>query len=551
MEETGETAKAKTLAVFENVVTKERKKRKFKTHRFSDDDSSPSESELVIDDGRRGEAKRRCSTFRIRLKQETIHLRCCWGDCTDGFESLMDLTKHFEIHTNSSADLRCKWTDCPNPDNIPSREFLLRHLSVHGYLGKLVNVGENVLRRNNFPECSLKRSYTIEMPLAGYECEWEGCSGIIYNTVCDFLSHVECHVNGAPSGKVKGKPENIPCEWNVCNGSFSTRYKLGEHLRTHTKERMLACPTCMAQFSSKTTFSDHRKRQLKTHMRSYQCSQCLKLFSIERLLSDHMRSHINQYKCALCDMTSPNPSTLSKHYRYRHMNIRPFTCGVCSKTFVTKCNLDIHLRTHQEKAFQCDQCEFGCKSKVGLKSHMVKVHGLESLVYECQLCKRQFKRGSYLTCHLINLHEFHWPSGHCRFRYRKDSDGVHRLQTVRYESLEVTEQMIESESRQSKKSRSAATYNIVYDNDAPGDHKFIVMEEHGVEPRSALVSDEDEPASEQTRSIIITIEDVDESGNVVRSTEVDSEELFVSFQNEVAEAIKPIGCKDMPAVELK
>lgn len=55
MEEPGETAKAKTLAVFENVVAKERKRRKFKTHRFSEDDSSPSESELVIDDGRRGE----------------------------------------------------------------------------------------------------------------------------------------------------------------------------------------------------------------------------------------------------------------------------------------------------------------------------------------------------------------------------------------------------------------------------------------------------------------------------------------------------------------
>lgn len=56
-----------------------------------------------------------------------------------------------------------------------------------------------------------------------------------------------------------------PAGISVCSGNYSTRYKLEEHLRTHTKERMLACPTCMAQYSSKTTFSDHRKRQLKTH----------------------------------------------------------------------------------------------------------------------------------------------------------------------------------------------------------------------------------------------------------------------------------------------
>lgn len=67
-------------------------------------------------------------------------------------------------------------------------------------------------------------------------------------------------------------------------------------------------------------------------VRSYQCSQCLKLFSIERLLSDHMRSHINQYKCTMCDMTSTKPSMLAKHYRYRHMNERPFQCQICKKT---------------------------------------------------------------------------------------------------------------------------------------------------------------------------------------------------------------------------
>lgn len=49
-----------------------------------------------------------------------------------------------------------------------------------------------------------------------------------------------------------------------CNSKFSTRYKLGEHVRTHTKEKTIGCPTCGTLFSNKTKFCDHRRRQLST-----------------------------------------------------------------------------------------------------------------------------------------------------------------------------------------------------------------------------------------------------------------------------------------------
>ncbi|KAL1514129.1 hypothetical protein ABEB36_003440 [Hypothenemus hampei] len=547
METHSEGAKAKTLAVFENVVTKEKRKRKFRTNRFSDDDSSLSDSDLIINENHIETSKKKRVDVRIPFKQEKINIKCQWEDCMEVFSNYEQLLKHLKSHVDNllDLDLDCKWQNCPSPTNIHSQDMLLRHLTYHGYIAKLVNIGENVLNRNDFPECSLEQNFSIDIPLYGYVCKWENCDNITFNTIGDFLGHIECHVLAAPSGKQVNSRAIIQCHWNDCNNTFSTRYKLEDHLRVHTKERVIACPKCMALFSSKTTFSDHRKRQLKTDMRSYQCSQCLKLFSVERLLKDHMRSHINQYKCTLCDMTSPKPSMLAKHYKYRHMNIRYFTCQICSKTFVSLSNLNTHLLTHQDKPFKCEQCEFGCKSKVGLKSHMVKVHGLEAISYECQVCKSRFKRGDYLTYHLIKFHKFHWPSGHCRFRYRKDSDGVHRLQMVRYESLEVTEEMIKSESMQSKSNPNDVPYSIITENTNGVYTMIIKSDEQGdidIGP-TVIPNPDDFIRNQDIQKIIITIEDVDEQGNVLQTREVDANELCLYSENE--NVVKKV-CRDMP-----
>ena len=50
-------------------------------------------------------------------------------------------------------------------------------------------------------------------------------------------------------------------------------------------------------------------------------------------------------------------------------------------------------------------------------------------------------KSATLSRHLKTTHNFEWPSGHSRFRYKLDLDGYYRLQTLRYESIELSEEL--------------------------------------------------------------------------------------------------------------
>lgn len=56
-----------------------------------------------------------------------------------------------------------------------------------------------------------------------------------------------------------------------------------------------------------------------------------------------------------------------------------------------------------------------------------------------------------MSLHLIRKHGFQLPSGHRRFTYSQDLDGFFRVQTMRMESLEVSEQIMAPSATESTK----------------------------------------------------------------------------------------------------
>ncbi|XP_048459291.1 histone H4 transcription factor-like [Rhincodon typus] len=242
------------------------------------------------------------------------------------------------------------------------------------------------------------------------------------------------------------KNETISCCWKGCGATFKIRFKLREHLRSHTQEKVVSCPNCGGMFSNNTKFYDHVRRQTSNEQKTFPCQHCDKQFANERLLRDHVRNHVNQFKCPLCDMTCTTFSSLRTHIKFRHCDERPYACDFCENTFKNLYDLRKHIETHNdEPTYRCssDGCNFSARSVQTLKQHYRRIHEGETKPrYKCHICAKCFSWAYTLTMHLRKMHQLKWPSGHARFRYKEHADGYLQLHVVRYETVELTQQIM-------------------------------------------------------------------------------------------------------------
>ncbi|TKS83939.1 Histone H4 transcription factor Histone nuclear factor P [Collichthys lucidus] len=346
----------------------------------------------------------------------------------------------------------CLWRDC-GFCSVDGPEELRRHLFFHCYHTKLKQLGQQVLNAQpKIGSCSIgyqNRNTIPEIP-DNFTCLWDECEQPPFENPEWFYRHVEMHslCVDVPAGDCEFP---VRCGWKDCEATAKGRPKLKEHLRSHTQEKVVACPGCGGMFASNTKFLDHMVRQMEGQR--FQCSHCSKRFATERLLRDHMRTHVSHYKCPLCDMTCPSPSSLRNHIKFRHSNEKPYSCEYCEYRCKNQVDLRKHLDTHSsEPAFHCDAagCSFTSRTLGTMKIHHRREHeGNFVARYKCHVCDQCFTRGNNLTVHLHKKHQFKWPSGHPRFRYKEHEDGFLRLQLIRYESVELTEQLMrERQSRQ-------------------------------------------------------------------------------------------------------
>ena len=322
------------------------------------------------------------------------------------------------------------------------------------------NYGLSLKNLINIPKCLSNSKHRNDIPAItnDYLCCWNDCC----KTFCkfpDFIGHLNYHLTldydtkktlGSYSGKMEIKKlitkTKVECKWDGCKKEIVNIYELKRHMKLHSHEKIIGCPVCGKLFTKKSFFIEHCLRQISTE-REFQCSQCFKYFATEQMLKDHGRSHLNKFKCNICGMSCPSRNVLATHIRYRHVATKPFSCDHpdCKYRGTTKRDITMHKISHaDEKMYKCEmfQCDFSAKTLMALKRHDAREHLGTPLTYQCHICEKNFTRGFALSKHLKKEHSFALASGHTRFIYKIDEDGLYRLQTKRVESLAANQQEV-------------------------------------------------------------------------------------------------------------
>ncbi|XP_033837399.1 zinc finger protein 709 [Periophthalmus magnuspinnatus] len=141
-------------------------------------------------------------------------------------------------------------------------------------------------------------------------------------------------------------PKDKPYQCKVCGKGFRFSSYLQQHLIMHTSKRPHKCPDCGRAFA----FLQNMKTHQKLHQKTFRCNTCLKGFSDETQLKQHMLSHKGNkpHRCNICEKTFGLAYQLLDHMN-THTGFRPHRCEVCNRSFTWLSSLLSHRKSHKRQ----------------------------------------------------------------------------------------------------------------------------------------------------------------------------------------------------------
>lgn len=402
---------------------------------------------------------------------------CEWADCHDAvFEDMVIFSQHVAQHgkeecASEAEERTCHWFGCE--ESFQTDGHFTLHVAYHAYHSRLMSLGSVLLddlktNHENLADCghdACSRTLLPDLPEV-LVCLWKDCQGEFLDPQ-SFYQHASSHAMEEITIPAISKEELkvtrfAKCQWELCNHASKTKTALRVHLKGHTQEKEVACPTCGSMFYDKQKFRDHILRQLEknnadsvdtvdqdkaqpetlcpttsteTQAGKFKCHECVRYFATKRLRDEHARRHVSflqTLNCEFCDFKSSTKSGMRKHHSYRHSVERPFNCQFCDLRFKSRYDLRKHLYVHDEdQRFKCPDCDFSCRTSESLQNHTRTYHEKEmsAMLFQCHIesCSKCFTRGNNLSRHLTRVHKLRPPSGHSRFSYSLGVNDTYRL----------------------------------------------------------------------------------------------------------------------------
>ncbi|CAB3223785.1 unnamed protein product [Arctia plantaginis] len=217
----------------------------------------------------------------------------------------------------------------------------------------------------------------------------------------------------------------------MCEECGKTVSDLKAHSYLHlpmSERKRIKCHVCDKMFSSHSARYKHNKikhlgvkqicticNKAVTHLRQHnrvvhdreslplECVECGRRFISKSNLDLHMRTHTKDrpFGCDLCDKKFATKGLVHQHIRSVHDKEKSHLCQLCSKSFFKKYHLHVHLKSHsKEKTYECPDCGKFYKTVATLKSHR-ETHG-DVRNFGCQICTQTFMKKDYLMAHMLS-----------------------------------------------------------------------------------------------------------------------------------------------------
>ncbi|OWR49894.1 putative krueppel c2h2-type zinc finger protein [Danaus plexippus plexippus] len=247
--------------------------------------------------------------------------------------------------------------------------------------------------------------------------------GKTYQTASIIVSHGKIHTG-----------DIYACTYN-CGYRSVHKHVVKNHEKRHKGEFKYKCQTCGKGFQVRSWYQQHQN--IHDGVKPFKCDICGMSFHLHRYLTTH-RSNVHpqssvrkpwvckqcEYPCDsknslnlhlkdkhglvikksnLCDVCGKvlkDSQQLKVHKRAVHLNIKPYVCGTCNKSFPKKYTLKNHEQTHKGKTFLCSMCDKMFAKDASLQKHVQRCHITSK--YRCHECDKSFSSKMTLTVHVKN-----------------------------------------------------------------------------------------------------------------------------------------------------